>query len=444
MSHDPSLDAIHASAGITSSNPASPPPARTHESVADGGSEAHAVPSNTACNNSNEPVAELKYLRWGVDSLYLSYQGELDPAIDAKLASLKLAAQSTKRRDQSKAQLKLGQHLFEVYDKGASFFSYILEDNAFRIQLARSGKSVPMAYVKISSEFLTHVGPSMAEGLLSSLLGQLGILTGRPTVSRIDLFIDFVSHQDMEGWHRAAWVTRGSQVHQYAVNQHFTGWTVGLGGAIACRLYDKLTEIMVSNKGYLVPLWEQAGWQMGEPIWRLEFQFKRDFLAQKGIPKFEDVMQHLNGLWSYATTEWLRLTLPNPDDQTRARWPIHPMWATLASFDWETDASPLRRRFDYTRSPRPEVMLDRAMSSVFAWMAAHCYRDYELGIHPFYEALTHRINHLAMNQGVTFEAFVEERVDAKGRKFNTLNNCEPHHDDTETQARQYKHASDGE
>ena len=34
---------------------------------------------------------------------------------------------------------------------------------------------------------------------------------------------------------------------------------------------------------------------------------------------------NLNGLWSYATTDWLRLTIPTPEDEPRSRWPVHPL-----------------------------------------------------------------------------------------------------------------------
>ena len=43
----------------------------------------------------------------------------------------------------------------------------------------------------------------------------------------------------MDSWHRSAWVTRAVEIHSYAKDQQFTGWTVGMGGVVAARLYDK-------------------------------------------------------------------------------------------------------------------------------------------------------------------------------------------------------------
>ncbi len=224
--------------------------------------ESVAVPSNTATNNSNHDSIGVKFLRFGVDSLYLSYQGDLFPHIDTKLANLKRIAQSDRQEQQAQAQLKIGDHLFEVKDKGSSMFSYVLEDNAFRIQLSRPNKSVPMSYVKISSEYLTHKLPVDAEKHLYQILSQLGSVQSSAHVSRIDLFVDFVSFQDMEAWTREAWVTRAASVNAYAIDNRFTGWAIGMGGVIAARLYDKIFELVKSNKGYLIPLWEIAGRQI--------------------------------------------------------------------------------------------------------------------------------------------------------------------------------------
>jgi hypothetical protein len=419
--------------------------ARTDASQADGDREAVAVPSNTATNNSINNQFEVKFLRFGVDSLYLSYQGNLFPYIDQQLADLKKLAQSDRPEQQVKAQLKIGDHLFEVKDKGTSMFSYVLEDNAFRIQLSRPNKAVPMAYIKLSSEYLTHKLPADAEKHLYLLLKQLGSIESLAHVSRIDLFTDFVSYQNMEAWRREAWVTRASSVTAYAIDNRFTGWSIGLGGVIAARLYDKLYELATSNKAYLIPLWEYSGRKAGEPVWRLEFEFKRDFLKQKNLISLVDVLANLNGLWSYATTEWLKLTIPNYEDETRSRWPIHPMWQILSTIDWETSGGELQRRFSNTRTPNKNAALHRAFTGLTTWMAIEAQTDYELAIHPFYEALYHYINNHSMNIGTDFDTLIKEKVALKARQFNTIDvNAEIYEDYIDEEVAAYRKASDGE
>ena len=405
-----------------------------------------ALASNTASDNSNIPF--FKPLRWGVDSLYLSYPGTLSDKTLDRLKHLKALAQSSEPVQQARAQFLLGGHIFEVKDKGAPLFPYVLDDGAFRIQLAKPSKTVPMAYVKVSSTYLAHVGPAEAEKALYALLSELGEIREAANVSRIDLFVDFVSHQDME-WNRQAWVTRAASVNAYAVNEKFSGWTVGQGSDISARLYNKLLEIVKSGKDYLLDLWGQVGWQPGEPVWRLEFQIKREVLGQKGIGKLYDVLKHLNGLWSYGTTEWLRLTLPNPDDQTRSRWPVHPLWAALASVDWDTDGGPLSRNFSPERVPGNAKLFNLGFSNITSFMARQGIDDLYDGQEAFMAALYQFHSDKAYALGLPFDDYVAEKLAQKRREFNTrLNNPELEEErqaaEREKVARTYRKASDGE
>jgi len=67
---------------------------RTGASQADGDRESVAVLTNTAINNCNQVFSGVKFLRCGIDSLYLSYQGELSSEVGTKLKALKAIAQS--------------------------------------------------------------------------------------------------------------------------------------------------------------------------------------------------------------------------------------------------------------------------------------------------------------------------------------------------------------
>src|SRR3546814_19004982 len=98
----------------------------------------------------------------------------------------------------------------------------------------------------------------------------------------------------MEAWNRSAWLTHAGSVNAYSVDNQFTGWAVGLGGVIAGRLYNKLLEIIKSDKGYFIHLWAQAGWSQEEPILRLEFEFKRQYLTQKVLVKLHEVLSNPN------------------------------------------------------------------------------------------------------------------------------------------------------
>jgi hypothetical protein len=383
------------------------------------GDEKGSLPTNREPYNCISDY--FKLLRFGIDSLYLSYQGDLFPEVQEQLAKRKLLAQHPEDDQKSLAQYSIAGHIFEVKDKGSSVFPYVLEDGAFRIQLSRASKQLPMAYVKLSSRYLSSVTPQEAETHLRGILNELGTLTDSAHVSRLDMFADFVSNENMESWGREAWVTRGKNIAAYAVAEQFTGWTVGLGGIIACRLYNKLLEIVTSGRDDLLPLWQAGGWQQGESIWRIEFQFRREVLSQHNLVRLDSVMENLNGLWSYATTEWLRLTIPNPDDQTRSRWPV-PLWGYLSSIDWETDGGQLARSFKATRLPEDKRILALGTSSIASYMAMHGITDYSEGLDRYLFDLYNHLQTRGEFLGLSAESFMLEKVRVRAKGFNTIQN----------------------
>lgn len=379
-----------------------------------------APPSNTAPHSCNEGY--LLPLRWGVDSLYLSYAGQLFEPVGKELDELKRQAQSNVAREMALAQYPIGEHLFEVKDKGARLFPFILDDAAFRLQIAKLSKAIPMAYCKVSSGYLAYRRPAEVEAELRALLGQLGDLEGEERTSRIDLFIDFCSSVQMDEWGREAWITRAPRRSSHSVGERFSGWSIGLGGAIGCRLYDKTLEIQSSGKDYLQVLWRETGWDGSQPVWRLEIQFEREILTQFGLGSLATVLNALNGLWSYALTEWLRLTVPNPEDKTRSRWPIHPLWMALASIDWEGDGGPLLRQFPNDRAPSEKYLARQGLAALSSYMALNHVDAYWDGWNALGQRVYDFLTSDAHFEGVHPDEWLREKVRLKGRKFNSLNN----------------------
>ena len=308
-----------------------------------------APPSNTAPDNCN---FSYRLLRFGVDSLYLSYPGLVDPEMDAGLRTLKELAQQGEV-EARRAQIRLGGHLFSVKDKSSGLFAYTLVNDAYLIRVSTArGKRLPLAYVKVSSALLSHQTVAQIADELLGILSELGEVQD-PKVSRIDLFADFASDLDMESWGRDSWVTKAHAINRYAVRGQFTGWTIGEGGAVMARLYQKVLECQASGKTYLLDLWREVGWDGEMPVWRLEFEFKREILGQFSLDGLQAVLAALGGLWDYATTQWLKLTVPSDTDSTRSRWPIHPLWLHLAAVDWEQSGGPLTRSYPESHGLTP-------------------------------------------------------------------------------------------
>ena len=128
-SSKPSLPCSNA----TDSTAAVGPSARMHaERAPDGrphGEDSQGTsPSNTVPYNSN--IEYFKLLRFGVDSLYLSYQGDIFPVVQERLTKLKQLAQHPESYQQAMAQYPIAGHIFEVKDKGSSVFPFVIEDGA--------------------------------------------------------------------------------------------------------------------------------------------------------------------------------------------------------------------------------------------------------------------------------------------------------------------------
>lgn len=305
-----------------------------------------------------------------------------------------------------------------------------------------------MAYVKVSAEYLAHRGPKAVLAELAALLSDLGDLKGTALVSRVDLAADFISDYVMDSWDRLAWVTRAKQIDSHSSDQHFTGWSIGMGGVIAARLYDKTCEIGKSGKSWAAELWLPSGWKSGETVWRLEFEIKREALKEMGFSDLDRVLDNLDGLWRYAT-QWLQLTVPNPDDSTRSRWPLHPLWHALASIEWKSALSALLDRCSNARVPDEEKLVSVVHGALTSYMAKYGFDDPDRSAQNLVRSMRTHYSCIAENDGLSYRKFIAARVALKARSFNTTINeaslpSELKHPTDSTEATAYRDATRGQ
>jgi hypothetical protein len=79
-----------------------------------------------------------------------------------------------------------------------------------------------------------------------------------------------------------------------------------------------------------------------QPVWRLEFQLRRQVLKECSLDDPERVVNRRKQLWTYAM-RWLSLREAIPG-MRRARWPIADVWAELVRSEVGTPQSPLIRQ----------------------------------------------------------------------------------------------------
>lgn len=378
-----------------------------------------ALPSNTAPANYLEAVGGTRVLRFCVDSLYLSFRGQISVPIAEQLERSKVLAQSTEPEDVVQAVLEVGNHCFEVKPTGRGRYPFVLVDNWFCLQVSRpTSKVLPMAVVQISSELLTRSGVSQAINAARQLVASLGHIQYPVSISRADLCMDFETLHVLSDIPRAYWVTRAHNYQQYWDQGNYSGCTFGQGGDLMCRLYNKTLEIGKSKKTYLYDYWHEAGWSGDSIVWRLEFQFRRVVLKELGVKDDLDLPTHLEGVWKYAMG-WLRLTVPN-EDTNQSRWDTHPMWQKLYDERWHR--FPLQPLFRVTKSrvPKDESLFVNGLGSLTSFMAREGIQDIDEGFRRFHQAAHDFHRNRSQRSHKTLTGYVKEKVQLKARKFNQL------------------------
>ena len=379
-----------------------------------------APPSNTAPSNCNNPENNTKAIRTGIDSLYLSYQGVVNSEIDGKLADLKLLAQAYEPHLQGHATFQLNDHCFEVKATGRQRHAYVLQDNWFQIHVASSNSTrIPMVYAQISSELLSRSGIVHAVEALDKIVHQLGDCSKKPTISRVDLCVDFTTPIDFFSIPIESWVSRSTKMEYYFDKKILTGYTFGKGGVISCRLYNKTIEVIHTKKEFFYPIWEQSGWDGQSDVWRLEFQFRRDVLREFLINTVDDLLEKITSLWQYSTSDWLKLTIPSTTDKTQSRWPLNPMWKLLVHAAWEFNSGEPITRVRKQQLPHEGYLFINGISPIISIMARDSLTDFNDGVAVFLQELKKYHQKRSRHTGESLDEYASGKAFKKARRYNT-------------------------
>ncbi len=407
-----------------------------------GTQSSNTVPS-TSINTYNT-----KILRTGIDSLYLSYQGDLSEESSIRLTELKKLAQSNDPNTVSLAQIALNNHIFEVKDRGRHPFAFILNDNWYRIEIAKLGAiRTPLAHAQVMSELLTEYGVDSSVSDLNDIIHKLGMVTASPAVSRLDLCVDFVTDYPLADIVDADWVTRAKDMDRYTVQRAFSGWVIGVGGNLSARLYNKTLEMTKKPRPYLEQIHRECGWDGYSDVWRLEFQFRRESLRELGIISFSSLRESLAGLWHYASTDWLRLTLPNQSDNTQSRWPTACVWNVLQHAHWPGEDAVSRVQVEKGRPPSDRSLFINGISGLTSFMAREGYSDPIEGVHKYIQSAKQFHDDREYMTGYDFHGYIGQKVALKVKGYNTYLNMpveQTIHPSDKAVADEYRKQSDGE
>jgi hypothetical protein len=252
----------------------------------------------------------------------------------------------------------------------------------------------------------------------------------------------------MDGWTQRSWITRARIIRSHYVNHEFTGWSIGDGGQLVCRLYDKFLEVITKSAAvYLFDLWAAAGWDSDQPVFRLEAQFRRGVLDQLGISTVDHLQTNQRGMWRYFSEDWLRLTIPDDSNKNPSRWPTHPLWNKLATVPWGDQDQPKLKRFRKERIPRDERIFPAGLGYISSFMARERIEDWGEGLGEFVHQMRGYMDIVGSKIGKDFGDLLQERIAAKGRLYNTLDNTlkDPNRNaEITAHARAYQKAKDGD
>lgn len=263
----------------------------------------------------------------GVDTLEFGVDIEdYDKKVDRLLRTLERMKIDAQQKGCPLA-MEVGGVTVEVQPSGARFYSYRLTSGDFVVCMAsRQFGETPPIHVKLYSAFLWGLGGSEAQRRFMEWLRMfVGWSESGTRVSRVDIAVDTdevdFAERDLDRViSRARMRQKECVVESVREGKRFTGFIIGRGNPLLCRIYDKGNEIRRSGKVWFEALWKERGWKGDRRVWRIEFQIRRGFLREiRGWEKAscDEVLSSLDRIWKYLVTEWLHISA-----RARGKWEV--------------------------------------------------------------------------------------------------------------------------
>ena len=316
-----------------------------------------------------------------VDALVVAFRLEISPAVEDEISERQALADET-----GAAELRLGEFTFEL--KRTRTQSVVRLENADirgRFDPRASGGFV--LELTMRAVFLaTH---SLAETLtmctrLASEFGEIA----ESRLRRFDLAADFAGFRlepnDIERVQTTRASTTTFRVDSKDVDEAsiehgvplreqrdaarvVTGLTVAAGNPLMARIYAKDKELNLpgreEKRAIEHTIWHQNGWNGIDPVARVEFQCRGEFLSEIGLRNPEHLEQNVDGVFQLAV-RWLRFIEPGTKAK-RTRCELDFRWAVVVATVFVHESSPIVRDRSYRGGARPSHVAG-AVRSVLA------------------------------------------------------------------------------
>lgn len=267
--------------------------------------------------------------------------------------------------------LNIGGIELTVHASGVKFYAFRLSCNDFLICfMDKETKTNSPITVRFLSSYLWSFGVIQAYLNFLKWFNNFSVDVQSTKLSRVDPSLDadeisFKQKDAMGIVTRAKGKTQHFVDEIYTSGRTFSGFTVGRGNPILARIYNKTFEINNSGKLWFRDIWRNNGWDENKPVWRVEFQVRRQALIEFGIPTFDLFADKQDELWAYLTQEWLSLRKPCSDNISR--WKLTTKWMKVQRAITNYSAEPLIR--ETIKQSNLIQLLDQA-SGLFMSVAA--------------------------------------------------------------------------
>lgn len=159
--------------------------------------------------------------------------------------------------------------------------------------------------------------------------------------------VDDLSEQrekELDEAEKKGWIPVPTTIHH--AKAKFSGFTVGQGGPVRLRVYDKTKELedqgTDQKRAIEAELWSKGGWDGVSRVVRVEYQVRGEALDEMSMRDPQSVESKCDSVWHYLTHRWCRLV--EPDSASRlSRCTVDVRWLAAQAVRFFHDPSPLRR-----------------------------------------------------------------------------------------------------
>jgi len=248
-------------------------------------------------------------------------------------------------------EFELGGEVLEIRPKGATGGKeFVLVSDDLRFEFASPKKEWAVVWRATAAGLWEH-GLEKIRERAHACLKKAGFTPKRPDqdwckLSRVDYCFDIWSPEFTKEmspelantlvapsevkWRADMW---GKGHHADQGRARAQTLTFGAKGGCQVQIYDKTAEIIeASGKDWMLEIWGEHGgyYPPGKPedVWRVEVRMAGDWLKDRTDKDPEKFLEHMWQLIADALFN-RRMTVPQPGDSNRRRWPLHPLYTLI-------------------------------------------------------------------------------------------------------------------